>query len=232
MKKIIYSLLVILAVSFVSCDDSSEDHSKITYFIDLELEGDEVLAWKKGIPYEEPGYIAISGDEDLSSEVVVTGTADINNIGVYKLSYSIANEDGFANTKVRTVVVCDPTPSELESGAYIVSKDSYRDYNGQTAYNRDFPIIIYQVEPGVFYTSDFMGGWYDQRAGYGPDYAMVGHFELNADNTLNPVDSYVVGWGDSMEGMTGEYNTSTQTIVWDVEYTDSPFIFHVIMTKK
>jgi len=33
---------------------------------------------------------------------------------------------------------------------------------------------------------------------YGPDYAMVGKFELNDDNTITPLESYVAGWGDSI----------------------------------
>ncbi|MCS2955955.1 DUF5012 domain-containing protein [Bacteroides thetaiotaomicron] len=42
---------------------------------------------------------------------------------------------------------------------------------------------------------DFLGGWYDQRAGYGPDYAMVGKFELNDDNTITPLERIMLQVG-------------------------------------
>ena len=72
---------------------------------------------------------------------------------------------------------------------------------------------------GDFYISDFLGGWYDQRAGYGPDYAMVGKSELNDDNSITPLESYVAGWGDSMDQMTNTLlDPATGTLKWTVAY--------------
>nr|WP_310504648.1 BT_2262 family domain-containing protein [Bacteroides faecis] len=82
-----------------------------------------------------------------------------------------------------------------------------------------YEIVILQMEPGIFYISDFLGGWYDQRAGYGPDYAMVGKFELNDDNTITPLESYVAGLGDSMDQMTNTLlDPATGTLKWTVAY--------------
>ena len=57
----------------------------------------------------------------------------------------------------------------------------------------DMEIVIFQMEPGIFISAISLGGWYDQRAGYGPDYAMVGKSELNDDNTITPLEGYVAG---------------------------------------
>jgi hypothetical protein len=233
MKKIIYSLFIAcLAFGFASCDESTHDTSKITYYIEVELDGATTLLWPKGTSYVEPGYTAILDGEDVTSQVVVNGSVNTDLAGIYTLTYSAVNVDGFSNAKTRTIFVYDSTDSPLDTGFYTVSKDSYRDYNGQTAYGKEFTITIYQTEPGMFYVSDFIGGWYDQRAGYGSAYAMTGHFKLNADNSIEAIDSYVSGWGDSMNSMTGSYDPATQTITWDINYTDYPFIFHVVITKS
>lgn len=234
MKKILYSLFVSLAFVFASCDESTQDTSKITYFIDLELEGETTMLWPKGTPFADPGYMAILDGEDVTSEVIVSGVLNVNTPGVYTLSYAAVNIDGFANTKQRTIFVYDPTPSTLETGIYTVSKDSYRDRDGAVVtYGKEYTITIFQAEPGKFYTSDFFGGWYDQRAGYGSSYAMNGHFTLKADDTLELVNSHVDGWGDSLNGITGSYDPVTKTITWDASYSGNPvMIFHVVMTKS
>jgi len=233
MKKIIYSLFICAAFVFAGCDDDTQDRSIITYFIDLQLEGEAVMFWPQGTAFEEPGYVAISGGEDVSSEVIVTGTVNANVPGMYTITYTAVNEDGFAKELKRNVGVYNTTPSDMESGYYTVSRESYRDYNGIVSYGNDYQIFIIQTEPGIFYVSDFLGGWYEQRAGYGPAYAMVGHFKLNADNTIEAIDSYVAGWNDSMESLTnGVYNPAGKEIRYVLTYTANPLIFHVNMKKS
>ncbi|UVP33717.1 DUF5012 domain-containing protein [Bacteroides faecis] len=73
------------------------------------------------------------------------------------------------------------------------------------------------MEPGIFYISDLLSRLvcpYIAHCCYGPDYAMVGKFELNDDNTITPLESYVAGWGDSMDQMT---NTVIRSCDWDSE---------------
>ena len=184
MKNIIYSILVCLPFVFGACDKSTDDTSKVTYFVTLEREGDEKIVLEKGQPYVEPAY----------------------------------NEDGFAKTFTRTVYVADNTASPLKSGIYTVAEGSKRTAPSVVAFS-GYEIVILQMEPGIFYISDFLGGWYDQRTGYGPDYAMVGKFELNDDNTITPLESYVAGWGDSMDQMTNTLlDPATGTLKWTVAY--------------
>ncbi|WP_300725830.1 BT_2262 family domain-containing protein [uncultured Bacteroides sp.] len=232
MKKVIYSLMLLcFTLGFTACEDeTSQDTSKITYYATLDLQGETTLFWELGKEYVEPGYYAELQGEDVTDQVVVKGEVDVNTPGIYPLTYVITNVDGFSVTKSRTVMVADITPSPIASGFWTASSDSYRDYNGQTSYGSEFQVIILQTAPGKFYISDFLGGWYDQRAGYGSAYAMEGHFQLNADNTITPIDSYVAGWGDSMEEMVGgKYDPATGEISWMIDYSESHLKFYVTL---
>ena len=218
MKNIIYSILVCLPFVFGACDKSTDDTSKVTYFVTLEREGDEKIVLEKGQPFVEPGYYAEMNGEDITESVQIKGSVDVNTPGIYNLVYAAYNEDGFAKTFTRTVYVADNTASPLKSGIYTVAEGSKRTAPSVVAFS-GYEIVIFQMEPGIFYISDFLGGWYDQRAGYGPDYAMVGKFELNDDNTITPLESYVAGWGDSMDQMTNTLlDPATGTLKWTVAY--------------
>lgn len=227
MKKVILNLMLLCSImGFTSCEDpTSQDTSKITYYATLELKGEATMFWTLGETFQDPGYVAEMQGEDVTDQVVVNGEVDVNTPGIYQLTYVITNEDGFSVTDSRTVMVADTTPSPITSATWTATSDSYRDYNGITEYGAEYPIVILQTEPGKFYVSDFLGGWYDKRSGYGSDYAMEGHFQLNADNTITAIDSYVAGWGDSMNEMVdGKYDPETGQISWMINYaTDLKF---------
>ncbi|MDL2278532.1 DUF5012 domain-containing protein [Parabacteroides sp. OttesenSCG-928-G07] len=234
MKKIIYSLFICLAFVLSSCEDeTSQDTSKITYFVDLEVYGDAQMFWEKGIPFEEPGYSAILDGEDVTGDVKITTNLNIDKGGIYNIKYSAVNEDGFAKEFTRIVYVYDTTESPIESGFFTVTKDSYRNSSGTiVAYGNSYPIVIIQEEPGKFYVSDFFGGWYDKRAGYGSVYTMPGYFKLNADNSIELISSQMIGgWGDSLDGMNaGKYDPATNSIYWEAGYAGS-MSFNVTLTK-
>ena len=75
-----------------------------------------------------------------------------------------------------------------------------------------------------------MGGYYDQRAGYGSDYAMTGYFALNNDNTITALTADVAGWGDSADEINAAYNEATGEIDLEVAYAGS-MIFYITLTK-
>ena len=78
---------------------------------------------------------------------------------------------------------------------------------------------IKKAAPGIFKVSDFFGGYYDQRAGYGSSYAMGGYFQLLADNSLVQLSSYVPGWGDSTDYCEDAvYDAASGTISFRVGY--------------
>ncbi len=222
MKKFIYSLLLLMGAGSLttSCDDvSTEDTSRITYYATLNLEGDKTILWTLNEPYVDPGYVAELNGEDVTSQVEIAGDVDVSTPGIYTLVYSIANADGFSVSDSRTVMVADSAESPIESGFWTLQPGSFRNLDGAISNFSGFPITILQLEPGVFYVSDFIGGYYDQGAGYGSDYAMAGTFRLNADNSIEVLSSGVAGWGDDMDSYANaHFDPESGTIHWEIAY--------------
>ena len=78
MKKIIYSILICFGtVVLSSCEDTSEDISKVTLFASLELKCETAMMFKLNDTYVEPGFIALEGDEDITSKVMLRRTLNI-----------------------------------------------------------------------------------------------------------------------------------------------------------
>jgi len=232
MKHIFKTMAFLLAiVLFAGCHDiTTEGFTKITYYCNLALNGDAVVFVPLGSTYTESGWKADLNGEDISDQVVVTGSVNVNNTGIYNLVYSAVNEDGFAKTAARQIIVFDPTPSAIGSGVYDISPNSNR--NGTTIYGGAFTILIYQTSPGKFYVSDLFGGYYEQRAGYGSSYAMVGDIALASDNTITLLDSSVAGWNDGLDGLVnGSCDPDTKTVQWTAQYAGT-YNFNVIATEQ
>ncbi|MDR0687063.1 MAG: DUF5012 domain-containing protein [Prevotellaceae bacterium] len=230
MKRNKYCLAFLSVFLLFGCEKETENVSRVTYYCELSLEGNPVELVGLGEAYSEPGWKASENGVDVSDAVTVSGSVNTNEAGLYRLTYSVNNEDGYPKVATRQVVVCNTTPSPLESGLYTVSKSSNR--NGTTVYGQDFTILIYQVSPGEFYVSDLFGGYYDQRAGYGSDYAMVGYITLESDNSLALGENGVKGWGDSLDGLSnGAYDPATKTISWTASYAGT-YNFNVTATKQ
>ena len=230
MKRIIYSLtLCLMFLGFVACEDeTTQDNSKVTYYAEITLKGDASVFWNLGTPWEDPGYTAIMKGEDVSNLVEIKTNLNVNKGGVYTIDYTVTNEDGISRSTSRTVYVSDPTPTPITSGVWTVTADSYRMATVTSTYGAEFPITILQVSPGKFYINDFLGGWYEQRAGYGSSYACSGHFLLDENNIREGAgDGYVPGWGDSYDTATGFVNDDG-SISLTVEYVG--MTFNITMT--
>lgn len=217
---------------FTACNDDDDEltDSRLTYYPVLELQGDEFVQVPIGTSYTDAGCTATLKGEDYTSHIVTTGLdeIDVNQAGLYYVTYTATNSDGFSASVTRTVAVCDPTITTDISGTYTVQEGSYRIYGTrQTAFS-GYTITITKAAPGIFYVSDFLGGYYDQRAGYGSNYAMTGYVQLLADNTLNILSGDVAGWGDSYDDFSdGSYDPDTGSITYTVIYVGMEF--HVIL---
>ena len=230
-KLLITMAFVGIAMIFNSCtDDSTEGLTRITYYPELTLEGDKTLYLDKGASFTDPGYTAILNGEDVSDQVEISTNLNTNKSGIYTISYSIVNADGFSSSASRKIIVTDP--NDAIEGIYYTDPESYRLYNGaQVAYGNSFTILILNNGDGTYSVDDLLGGWYCQRAGYGSNYAMQGIISVSADGSIDMLASYVPGWGDTATGMTdGKFEDGT--ITWNLEYTDYPFYFIVTMYKK
>lgn len=225
-------MLVLAGLS--GCKDvTTEGFTRITYFPTLEVLGDPVMIIAKGTTFVDPGVYAELKGEDVTDQVETTSNVDTNTPGIYSITYKITNSDGFSRSGSRTVYVADPTPSIISSGSYNVLAGTNRvnKNTGATTNYSGYSITIIQTAPGVFYVTDFLGGYYDKRAGYGSNYTMTGYFKLNSDNTLSLISSHVSAWGDSLDDM---YNASvdpaTGKISWSALYVGY-LEFNVVLNK-
>lgn len=78
-----------------------------TSLFSLELKGDKEITINKNSSYQEPGYIAYDkSGNDISKQVVITGSVNPNVVGTYKITYKITSENQTLE-KTRTVKVID-----------------------------------------------------------------------------------------------------------------------------
>ncbi len=224
-------LFAVVALLVTSCGDKeTEGKSRFTYYPTIELEGDTYLVWDKGTPFVDPGYVSTMNGEDVTAEVMISGTPDVNKSGIYTMTYTTKkNDDGFDASASRTVVVLDPN-SAVE-GFYLTQPDSYRTYNGnEVAFGNAFEILVIDNGDGTLYVDDLFGGWYCQRAGYGTKYAMGGTISLAADGTVGLISSLVPGWGDGLDDLTGSYADGVFTV--DAVYNKNTMHFYQTWVKE
>ncbi len=223
MKRLLYLFLIALTgISWAGCQDiTTEDTSVITYYITFDMEGDETMLVPLGTAYVDPGVTAYEGETDVTSTMTVTGTVDSDEVGIYPVTYSAINKDGFPSSMTRTVVVYDPAVTTDLSGTYTTNADTYRLYYSTSAkvYYPGFSVKIDLLAPGVFYVSDYFAGYYDQRAAYGASYAMTGYMKLNTDNTIGLISSSVKGWGDSLNFLdNAKFDPDKGQLYWEAGY--------------
>lgn len=232
-SKMIYiaASLLLLTLGFSSCEKKSEGLTSITYYAELELIGGDVVGLNIGGTYVDPGYKATMNGKDVTSQVKVTDNINPAKKGVYSVVYSVVNADGFASTASRTVIVADL--SDPIEGAWVINPASFRIYDAgaPTSYKGAFTITIFKNDAGGYAVSDLMGGWYDQGAGYGPDFAMVGNINVAADGTITLVDSSVKGWGDAADDLkNGKFDAAANQISYQLFYA-SVIEFDVVLDK-
>ncbi|MBR1878425.1 MAG: DUF5012 domain-containing protein [Paludibacteraceae bacterium] len=219
-KKILFiAVMALLTVGFASCEKESLGKTQITYYAEIQLEGESQMIIDKGSTYVEPGFTATMAGKDVSDQVTVTGDVDTSASGVYTISYSVVNADGFVASASRTVVVLDPA-DPIEGFWQLDASVSTRDYNGTVAsYKGNFQILFLSEGAGTYFVDDLFAGWYAQGAGYGTAYAMQAEITIAADGTITLEYSYVPGWGDSADYLNaGVYDAANKQITYKVGY--------------
>ena len=236
MKKSLICLVALLGLTFgfTSCEKESLGKTKITYYATLELEGDEYIEINKGDAYTEPGFKAVMNGQDVSDKVVVNGEVNPNVAGVYDITYTIVNADGFASSAARQVVVFDA--ADPIQGHWACTPTSFRtnaNTGADVAYGASFEIMIVGNNgDGNYFVDDLLAGWYCQRAGYGTSYAMQAVIAVAADGAISLKNSYVPGWGDAADKLSADskFDAATNTITYAVTYAGY-LIFNVTLIK-
>lgn len=236
MKNIFKTIMVSLAAGVVlaGCSEAEEGLVKVTHYATFELNGadeNNVTLVAVGSEFTDPGCVCMEGDTDITEKVVASGNVDVNTMGVYYVTYSAENVDGFASSATRTVVVYDPASTPRNIGrTFTVADGSYRFWLASEAEKAfsGYEINVDYVAPGLYHIDDYMGGYYWQGAGYGADYAMQGYFVLNNDNTITPLSADVAGWGDSADEIEASYDEAADKINLTVAYAQS-MIFYITL---
>lgn len=109
MKQIL-SIALLSAVFFTSCKkddinntDEKVGHSRVTNFPEISIKGDRLIILNQGATYTEPGATALIKGADVQFQT--NGTVNTAVPGVYNLTYSAQNADGYSASDWRTVVV-------------------------------------------------------------------------------------------------------------------------------
>ena len=236
MKKFVY---IAIAALFAVCSChklTSIDDSVITYYVNLHIQGDQFMQVPIGTAFVDPGCKADVEGKDVTNTIKVSGDeVDPNVAGLYYITYSATNKDGYTSKATRTVAVCDPTIETDISGKYTTKEGTHRHVTttgAKVAFPGIGPITIRKDAPGIFYVSDIIGGFYSIRAGYGGNYAMKGYIRLFADNHLEILSGHVAGWNDDFIGdgfKEGSYDPATGAINWCVTYGYPNWDFYVCL---
>jgi len=149
--RIFFLSLLIALVSACNKDTITQnDHqvgeSTITYYVVLTLNGDATMSVVKGTTFTDPGAQATANGQPVN--YTTSGTVDASTSGIYTLTYSATNQDGYSSSVSRTVVVIDaaPTPGVDISGSY--------SYVGSSTYTS----TVSMVAPGVYSTDNCWSG--------------------------------------------------------------------------
>mgnify|MGYP002619894864 CR=1 FL=1 len=100
-----------------SSGNAAEEVTRTVTVIDsslpvITLNGGANITTEAGEPFADPGATASDlVDGDLTNDIVVTGSVNVDVLGVYELRYNVSNSGGNAAIEVvRTVTVVDTTP--------------------------------------------------------------------------------------------------------------------------
>ena len=258
MKKIyLFGLVALGMLALSSCNDGKDEltDSRLTYYADLTMEGDEFMIVPVGTAYVEPGckgvlYDKVTGEfKDISSQISIGGDkVDPNTMGFYYVTYSAAGSDGYISTVTRTVCVCDPTVTldisgsyntDMNASLYGANQNPFAAYAANYGYTTQCTGITFtRLAPGFFQVNDLLGGWYDQIRGFGVNYSgnigcMTGYVSVDNDCNIELISSYIGAWGDALDYIEdGKYDAETGTISYFASYAEGAVVMSIVLHKQ
>jgi hypothetical protein len=127
MKKLISILMLSSVMVFTSCDkdeinntDTQVGRSDVTFYPILTLNGSQYMAIPLNGTWTDPGAVAKEGATTI--QYTTSGTVNVAAVGVYAITYTATNKDGFPASKTRFVAVysTDATAASNDfSGTYL-----------------------------------------------------------------------------------------------------------------
>lgn len=201
MKKIIPFLIFMAVFGFSSCKkdeihntDTKVGISDVTFYPVFTMTGNKFVSIVQGSSYTEPGVAAKEGASTVN--VSTTGSVNANQPGLYVITYSATNKDGFAASTSRTVVVI---PAHENPGVDLSGKYDYV-AGGYTS-------TVSKVAEGV-YTTD--NAW---SAG-----TVIPIVFVSLDGETITIPDQPTAYGTIFG--TGTYNPATQRLVYTLSLPD------------
>lgn len=225
MKKYILFKLILasLVLFFTACE--KHDTKEVSNDYSLELKKGEQVISQLNDNYEDPGYVAMFGNTDVTKDVVVEGTVNVKKVGLYPVKYTYKPKNGPEISRVRKVIVCDSSVKVDIEGKYVTTEETHRMRNGvETKYSGQ-NVVVSKIAPGFFEVSDFLGGYYEQPPrGYGAAYAASGYVQVKDDNTITFLSANPTGFGITVTGINGGiYDPSDSSIYWEADFAGMTF---------
>lgn len=177
--------------------------SKITYYPNFELTGDAVMSIIKGSSFTDPGVKATAGGVEVP--VTTTGSVDAGTAGLYVLTYTATNADGYSGSVTRTVVVI---PSAENPGVDLSGNYSAVSASAGSA-------IITKVAQGVYYTTNCWNGA-----------TVIPVYFICLDGSSITIPTQATGFGRIQTDTPGTYVNGL--ISWDLDLVD----IGIVRTRK
>jgi hypothetical protein len=186
------------------------------------MNGDANMSTPLGQAFNDPGCVATMAGEDVSDQIVTTGSVNTNALGFYTINYKVVNPDGFSASASRTVAVVDK--NNFASTYWGESQYGARHY-----FNA--PISITSQGGNTYLINDILGGFYayGRYPGYPYDFLLEALITLNDDNSISLVEFGDWYWGDDVPDLIdGSYDPAAGTITLNMDF-GAPFT--VVLTK-
>ena len=226
MKKTYFNIILLGLTSMVllACKGELETEgiSRITYFPEFVLEGDELMVISPGDPFTEPGVKALENGVELQVESVVTGrftgykgSAIGTASDEYTVTYSAVNQDGFPGSATRTILAVntgDFAPSIEGIYSSTTIRTTGEAYEG-------IRVLIWKTGPDTYEISQGIGGFYGQGRNYGDGYiargATVAINDLGANDFTFGQMQFPV-WGNTVDITEMTIDVAARTISYHV----------------
>ena len=245
MKNVYVIILIMIAGVTSSCigEVSTGDVSRRTDFPVITLNGDNPQIIMQGDPYVELGAEAEAGGESIPVETSYGDGLNFGSPGVdtdvpdiYIVSYSAVNEDGFAGSALREVIVLPPTGDLVSSieGLYTADVQRAPTFTAGPPYEDMEYVFISKNADGTYNLSHAIGAYYSIGRGYGPCYAAVGAV-ITANsipgNDFDITDGLLTCWGYDAAVSDFTVNPETKTITYTGMTTFANGTFKVQLTQ-
>lgn len=221
-------ICALTTLSLVSCDESTGGYTRITYYPSITILGEPSTVVYLGENYVDGGCLVEMNGKDVTDQATITSNVNTNAVGIYSVTYSATNEDGFSKSSSRTVIVANP-------GNFATVYKGESEYGTRHYYGA--PIIISERADGSFLIDDITGGFYfhGRYPGYEPSYDF--HAEsvltLETDNSITLVS--VGSWyfaGNPLSITTGEYDPVSGNITLVLDFAGTPFYVNLTPVTK